>query len=159
MSVTLRRDVRADDPKNVRDITESTGFFYTEEVGTAVELVEERLAKGAASGYSFVFAEDGGRTVGYACFGPIACTKASFDLYWIAVHADGRGKGLGTLLLDECERLIREAGGCRIYVETSSRPLYEPTRAFYLARRYREEARLADFYGSGDAKVIYVKSW
>jgi hypothetical protein len=89
MSVTLRRDVRADDPGNVRDITESSGFFYAEEVATAVELVEERLAKGAASAYSFVFADDGGRTVGYACFGPIACTKASFDLYWIAVHADG----------------------------------------------------------------------
>ena len=111
MSVTLRRDVRAGDPEIVRDITESTGFFYAEEVGTAVELVEERLAKGEASGYSFVFAEEGKRTLGYACYGPIACTKGSFDLYWIAVHADARGKGLGTVLLDESERLIRAAGG------------------------------------------------
>jgi hypothetical protein len=134
MSVTLRGDVRADDPKRVRDITESTGFFYAEEVGTAVELVEERLAKGEASGYSFVFADDADRTLGYACFGPI-----------------------GTKLLEESERRIRAAGGRRIYVETSSRALYEPTRAFYLARGYREEARLADFYGPGDAKVIYVK--
>jgi len=157
MSVTLRGDVRAGDPIVVRDITESTGFFYAEEVATAVELVEERLAKGPASGYSFVFAEEEGRTLGYACFGPIACTKASFDLYWIAVHADARGKGLGTLLLDESERLIRAAGGRRVYIETSSRPLYEPTRAFYLARGYREEARLEDFYGPGDAKVVYVK--
>ena len=157
MSVTLRRDARTGDPAIVRDITESTGFFYAEEVGTAVELVDERLAKGEASGYSFVFADEGERTLGYACYGPIACTKASFDLYWIAVHADGRGKGLGTTLLDESERLVRESGGHRIYVETSSRPLYEPTRAFYLARGYREEARLAEFYGPGDAKVIYVK--
>jgi GNAT superfamily N-acetyltransferase len=157
MSVTLRRDVSAGDPALVRDITESSGFFYPEEVATAVELVDERLAKGEASGYSFVFADDGARTVGYACFGPIACTKASFDLYWIAVHADGRGRGLGTILLEESERLIRAAGGRRIYVETSSRPLYEPTRAFYLARGYLEEARLAEFYGPGDAKVIYVK--
>jgi GNAT superfamily N-acetyltransferase len=157
MSVTLRGDVRADDPKRVRDITESTGFFYAEEVGTAVELVEERLAKGEASGYSFVFADDADRTLGYACFGPIAGTKASFDLYWIAAHAAARGKGLGTKLLEESERRIRAAGGRRIYVETSSRALYEPTRAFYLARGYREEARLADFYGPGDAKVIYVK--
>lgn len=157
MSVRLRRDVRPDDPGRVRDITESTGFFFPEEVGTAVELVEERLAKGEASGYSFVFADEEDRTVGYACFGPIACTKASFDLYWIAVRSGVRGKGLGKLLLEESERLIRAAGGRRIYVETSSRPLYEPTRAFYLARGYREEARLAEFYGPGDAKVIYVK--
>jgi len=157
MSVTLRGDVRAGDPIVVRDITESTGFFYAEEVATAVELVEERLAKGPASGYSFVFAEEEGRTLGYAYVGPTACTKASFDLYWIAVHADARGKGLGTLLLDESERLIRAAGGRRVYIETSSRPLYEPTRAFYLARGYREEARLEDFYGPGDAKVVYAK--
>jgi len=157
MSVTLRRDARTGDPAIVRDITESTGFFYAEEVGTAVELVDERLAKGEASGYSFVFADEGERTLGYACYGPIACTKASFDLYWIAVHADARGKGLGTVLLDESERLVRAAGGRRIYVETSSRSLYEPTRAFYRARGYREEARLADFYGPGDAKVICVK--
>ena len=157
VSITLRYEARAGDPAVVRDITDSTGFFYAEEVGTAVELVDERLAKGEASGYSFVFADEGTRTLGYACFGPIACTKASYDLYWIAVHADARGKKIGTLLLDESERLIRAAGGHRIYVETSSRPLYDPTRAFYLARGYREEARLAEFYGPGDAKVVYVK--
>jgi GNAT superfamily N-acetyltransferase len=157
MSVTLRRDVRAGDAGVVRDITESTGFFYAEEVTTAVELVQERLAKGPASGYAFVFAEEAGRTLGYACFGPIACTRGSFDLYWIAVHADARGKGLGTTLLEESERQMRVAGGRRVYIETSSRPLYEPTREFYLARGYREEARLADFYGPGDAKVVYVK--
>ena len=157
MSITLRREARAGDPAVVRDITESTGFFYAEEVGTAVELVDERLAKGDASGYFFVFADEGARTVGYACFGPIACTKASYDLYWIAVHAEARGKKIGTLLLEESERLIRAAGGHRIYVETSSRSLYDPTRAFYLARGYREEARLAEFYGPGDAKVEYVK--
>ena len=158
MSVTLRRDARAGDPEVVRDITESTGFFYAEEVATAVELVDERLAKGPASGYSFVFAEEAGRTLGYACFGPIACTKASFDLYWIAVHADARGKGLGTVLLEESERLIRAAGGGRVYIETSSKAIYRDTRRFYERNGYRAEATLKEFYSPGDNKVIYVKA-
>ena len=153
----FREDVLPGDPGAVRAIVTSTGFFHDHEIDVAVELVDERLQKGLSSGYLFLFAEQGGRTVGYSCYGEIACTEGSYDLYWIAVHADGRGKGLGTLLLEESERLIRAAGGRRIYVETSSRPLYEPTRAFYLARGYREEARLAEFYGPGDAKVIYVK--
>jgi ribosomal protein S18 acetylase RimI-like enzyme len=68
-----------------------------------------------------------------------------------------RGKGLGTALLEESERRIASMGGTRVYIETSARSLYEPTRAFYLARGYREEARLADYYAPGDAKVIYVK--
>ena len=34
--------------------------------------------------------------IGYVCYGPIACTVGSFDLYWIAVdrrRARGRGSG------------------------------------------------------------------
>ena len=157
-NTVLRETVRDTDPAAVREITESSGFFYKEEIDTAVELVEERLARGEKSGYYFLFAEADGKTVGYSCYGPIACTAESFDLYWIAVHADQRGTGLGTRLLLKSEEKIHEMGGKRIYVETSSRALYEPTRGFYLARSYREEARLADFYGPADAKVIYVKT-
>jgi GNAT superfamily N-acetyltransferase len=122
-----------------------------------VELVEERLSKGMASGYRFLFADQGKATIGYACFGPIACTKSSWDFYWLAVDGSFRGKGLGTRLLELTERKIRELGGTRVYIETSSRPLYDPTRAFYVARGYKEEARLTDYYGPGDSKVDYVK--
>ncbi len=48
-------------------------------------------------------------------------------------------------------------GARRIYADTSSRPQYEPTRAFYLACGYTQEALLADFYAAGDGKVIFVK--
>jgi GNAT superfamily N-acetyltransferase len=153
----FRDAVREGDPEIVRAITESTGFFYSEEVDTAVELVEERLAKGPRSGYHFLFAESEGRTVGYSCFGPIACTKASFDLYWIVVASDTRGQGVGSMLLEESERVIASMGGKRIYVETSSRALYDPTRAFYSARGYAEQAVLKDFYGPEDSKVVYCK--
>jgi GNAT superfamily N-acetyltransferase len=155
--ITLREDVTASDPPAVRAITRSTGFFYDDEVDTAVELVEERLARGIKSGYHFLFADHEGRAVGYTSYGLIACTRTSWDLYWIAVHSDMRGKGLGTVLLQESEKRISALGGTRVYIETSARALYDPTRAFYLARGYREEARLADYYAPGDAKVIYVK--
>jgi len=156
-SVSYRDTVRPSDAASVRAVTESTGFFYPDEVDTAVELVEERLAKGLKSGYHFIFADEGDRVVGYSCFGPIACTKASFDHYWLAVAEDMRGRGLGTALLAATEGAIAALGGSRIYIETSSRPLYDPTRAFYIARGYLKEAELRDFYGPGDSKVIYVK--
>ena len=144
-------------PELVREIIESSGFFYPDEVGIAVELVEERLAKGLDSGYHFLFAEKANRVVGYACYGPIAGTQCSYDLYWIAVHHDCRGGGIGKSLLTACEREIARMGGRRVYIETSSRPQYEPTRAFYLNCSYEEEAVLKDFYHPGDSKVIYVK--
>ncbi|MGA2612993.1 MAG: GNAT family N-acetyltransferase [Spirochaetia bacterium] len=155
--ITIRNSVEKADVERIRTITESTGFFYSEEVDTAVELIEDRLVKGPRCGYHFLFAEEDGRTVGYTSYGPIACTRTSFDLYWIVVAGDFRGKGLGTRLLDASESAIQALGGNRVYIETSMRPLYEPTRAFYIARGYTAVAVLDDFYAPGDAKVIYLK--
>lgn len=155
--ITIRNSVEQADIERIRSITESTGFFYPDEVDTAVELIEDRLVKGPRCGYHFLFAEEDGRTVGYTSYGPIACTRTSYDLYWIVVARDFRGKGLGTRLLEASERAISALGGNRVYIETSMRPLYEPTRAFYIARGYTQAAVLDDFYAPGDAKVIYVK--
>jgi D-alanine-D-alanine ligase len=156
-SVAFRSSVTEKDLAAVRRITESTGFFYPEEVDTAVELVEDRLSKGPRCGYHFLFAEQEGQAVGYTSFGPIACTRESYDLYWICVAGDYRGKGLGTQLLEQSEEAIASFGGTRVYIETSARPLYTPTRAFYLARGYTQIAELEDFYAPGDAKAMYLK--
>ena len=155
--ITIRTSVERADVERIRSITDSTGFFYPEEVDTAVELIEDRLDKGPRCGYHFLFAEEDGQTVGYTSYGPIACTRTSFDLYWIVVAGSFRGKGLGKKLLEESENAIRRLGGNRVYIETSMRPLYEPTRGFYLARGYAAAAVLDDFYAPGDAKVIYLK--
>ncbi|MDZ7371200.1 MAG: GNAT family N-acetyltransferase [candidate division KSB1 bacterium] len=154
---TFRRTVLPQDRESVREIVTSAGFFYPAEIPIAVELVNERLEKGEASGYHFIFAEIDGKTVGYACYGPIPCTMASWDLYWIAVHQKVRGQGIGKALLRECEAAVRNAGGRRLYIETSGRELYAPTRAFYLANGCILEATLKDFYAPGDDKCIFVK--
>ena len=179
--IRFRESVRPSDAAAVERIVASTGFFRPDEIAVAVELVRERLDRGPDSGYHFVFAEQAraadeprahpegnlGRVsptsppracvLGYACFGPIPCTIDSYDLYWIAVGEAARGRGLGRRILLEAERRIAAMGGARVYIETSSRPLYDPTRGFYAAAGYREEARLADFYTAGDDKVIYVR--
>jgi len=156
-ALSYRHEVRSGDRQAVRAILESTGFFHPEEVTVAVELVEERLQRGLSSGYHFEFAEAGGQPAGYTCYGPIACTRASYDLYWIGVHQEHRRLGLGRRLLARAEEHIHRLGGQRIYVETSSRAQYAPTRAFYLACGYRLEAELEDFYAPGDGKTIFLK--
>jgi D-alanine-D-alanine ligase len=155
--VTLRFEVTANDLVMVREIVESTGFFHLPEIDVAVELVEERLRRGDASGYFFVFAECNGNTIGYSCFGPIACTTSSFDVYWIAVHRDAQRFGAGKWLMAITENLICRQGGRRIYVETSGREDYLPTRRFYERCDYTKVAELPEFYGDHDSKVIYLK--
>ena len=156
--IPFRLDVRLGDIETVRDIVAATGYFSPSEINVAVELVQDNLVKGAAeSGYYFLFAEHGGGTIGYLCYGPIPCTISSHNLYWIAVHPDYQGRGLGKALMREAERLIRAAGGTRIYIDTSYKAQYEDTRAFYLSLGYELDALLKDFYSPGDDKVIYRK--
>lgn len=154
---TFRTTVLPSDRAAVRDIVASTNFFSGEEIDVAVELVDEHLQTADASGYYFLFAECSGVVAGYTCFGPIPCTQSSYDLYWIAVHEQFRGHGLGLKLMQRTEALIAARGGKRVYIETSSRPQYEPTRGFYLRCQYQQAALLTDYYADGDGKLIYER--
>jgi len=157
MDLTFRTTPEQRDIQRIREIVASTEFFYDFEIDVAAELVEERLRQGESSGYHFVFAEVEGMTAAYACFGPIEMTKSSFDLYWIATHADFRGKGIGKKLLAETYRHAKQLGCTLIIAETSGRDQYSPTRAFYDSAGFALEATIPDYYDKGDDLLIYVK--
>ncbi|MBM4041734.1 MAG: GNAT family N-acetyltransferase [Planctomycetes bacterium] len=154
---SFRETVTEADRESVRSILESTGFFYPEEIEVGIELVDDHLVSGVESGYRFLFAEKGGETLGYSCFGPIACTKSAFNIYWIAVHNAHRGQRVGRELLARTEEIIARLGGDQAHVETSNRVQYAPTRAFYENNGYQRAAVFFDFYAPGDDKVVYVK--
>lgn len=152
----LSYEVQPEDVERVGELVKATGFFTEEEVEVAQELVQARLDKGEASGYSFVLLQEDGDLLGYACYGRIFGTDASYDLYWIAVDPGTQGRGLGRQLLRATEALIQAQGGRQVYVETSGRAQYDPTRAFYERTGYTVAARFPDFYREGDDKVVYV---
>ncbi len=156
--MSIREALVPADVAALRDIVVRTGRFSAEEVDIAVELLEDGVEKGAASDYRFAVADQDGRVVGYACYGRIPCTVGSWDLYWIAVDPTVQGFGIGGRLLKRVEARVAEAGGARVFVDTSGRPDYAPTRAFYEASRYAVACRVDDFYAPGDAKVVYVRA-
>jgi len=153
----IRHGLEASDREPVEGLIRATGFFNPEEIEVALELVDDRLANGDASHYRFLVAKSDGRVAGYACWGPIPGTVASADLYWIVVHPDFQGKKIGAALLQAAEEWMASAGRTRVYVETSTRPQYLPTRAFYIACGYELAAELADFYAPGDGKALFLK--
>lgn len=163
--LTLREQPRTDDEAAIRRMADATDFFRPDEVDVACELVRERLERGPESGYEFVLADETAslsagapsRLLAYACFGPIACTVGSYDLYWIIVDPAHQGRGLGRLLIDAVERRVQAAAGRKVYIETSSLPRYAPTQRFYDRCGYTLEARLPDFYQPGDDKLVYAK--
>ena len=156
-NLTFREIPLEDDPEKIGAIVRKTEFFSESEIEIAIELVKERLLKDIQSGYYFLFAESSEKLIGYTCFGPIPGTQSSYDLYWIVIDNSFQGHGIGKLLNTMTEDIIREMGGSRIYAEASSRPQYEPTRAFYRNAGYNEAAYLEDFYAPSDGKIIFVK--
>jgi GNAT superfamily N-acetyltransferase len=157
-NLSFREALLPSDIHAVRRIVRATGFFSEEEAEVALELAMDALALGGSSAYRFTFAEEqDGAVAGYACFGAVPCTRGSFDIYWMAVHPDSQGSGIGAALIKRVEDLVLAMGGERIYIETASRALYRPTRLFYEKMGYTAEASLEDFYSRGDGKIIYVK--
>jgi ribosomal protein S18 acetylase RimI-like enzyme len=152
-----RAELRPEDPEKIRNLVIATGFFSVDEIEIAEELPRERLEKGIGSGYDFVLVDVGGRLVGYACFGHVAGTDATWDLYWIAVDPDCQGKGLGAAILYEAELAMAQAGARKIVAETSTTETYALTRQFYAKSGFALAAELQDYYRIGDGMAIYIK--
>ncbi len=151
------RTVGTKDVPRIREILSSTGNFTEEELKTAIELVEETIHKGEASGYIVAVLASERKIEGYVCYGPTPLTDGVYDLYWIAVDSNSQGKGFGRRLLEYVEKDVRKRGGRMIVIETSSQEKYTPTIRFYESRHYERAARLKNFYKVGDDKLIYLK--
>ena len=156
--VRYRSRPKPGDLPSLRRLVAATQVFYAAERKIAAELLEERLRRGAKSGYSFFFAERAGRLVGYCAWGKVPLTRQSYDLYWIAVAPDAQGQGIGQHLMGLVERAVARRGGGGLYIETSSRRVYARTRRFYRDAGYRLVARLPDFYAPGDHKAVFCKT-
>ena len=153
--VTWRATLRDDD--DIGALCRATGFFSADEIAIAEELAADRRARGPASDYRFLLAEDALGLVGYACHGAIPGTTESWDLYWIVVHPRAQGAGLGRRLVASVLEEMRAGAGRRLYAETAGKPLYAPTRAFYAAAGFTLQAVVADFHAPGDAKQIWLR--
>jgi ribosomal protein S18 acetylase RimI-like enzyme len=147
----------AGDKPALMQILRNTPEFKPHEVAVAEEVIDAYLNDPWESGYFALVAEDGGEIAGYICYGETPCTVGTWDIYWVAVDREKRGRGIGKVLSETAEAAIKKGGGRLAIIETSSTPLYDNTRNFYLGRGYEIIARIPDFYMPGDDKLILVK--
>jgi GNAT superfamily N-acetyltransferase len=154
----VSKGINTRDRKSIEEILRSTEYFYDFEIETALEIADETLTKGTeTSGYYWMKISDEDGLVAFANYGKNDFSTHSWELYWIAVHQNSRNKRLGSVLLKAIEDDIRKMGGKILWIETSGRPLYAPTEAFYRKNGYELAASLKEFYGPGDPKQIYSK--
>jgi ribosomal protein S18 acetylase RimI-like enzyme len=136
--------------------------FNAEEVGVAVELIDETLQNRERSTYRFIVAleegeEDEKAYFGYVCFGPTPMTRHTYDLYWIVVDPDQRGKGIGRELMRALTATLAHNGGRILRVETSSSEMYRSAKGFYKRAGFVEGGRIPNFYKDHDDLIIYYK--
>ena len=56
------------------------------------------------------------------------------------------------------EQALAADGQRLVLVETSGLPSFEKTRAFYKKLGYNEEARIREFYQTGEDKIVFRKA-
>ena len=142
----------------ILEIAEAIELFEAGDVEVIQELWSEFTTSGdRESWYHFLAANQKDKLVGFACYGRRPLTQGTFDLYWIAVEPSHQREGIGEFLLKQVESKVMEAGGHLLIAETAGKPVFEPTRRFYLKNGYELEGRLRDFYSPGDDLFIFTR--
>lgn len=157
MQVLIRKLERRDRPI-VAGFLSGINQFYDEDRVIALELIDIFLDVQEQKDYDCLVACDEiNHAVGFICFGPTPLTDGTFDLYWIAVDPVYEGKGVGTLLLESMETMVKNTRGRMIIIETSSGQEYSLTRKFYLKNNYLLAETIKDFYHLGEDRVTFIK--
>lgn len=145
-----------EEDEQMKEVFKSTGFFYDWELKVVNEMIDDAASDGGGLYWRVAVVDN--KIVGVAIFTKDTMSLLAWDIYWIAVHKDYQGMHIGKKLLQNIEKFIAKKKKAQVYIETCSRPLYEPTRQFYLKNGYILEATLKDYYAEGDSKCIFSKS-
>ena len=151
----LRPAIPIDTPALLR-LTAETGFFKPHEVDALKEVLDDYHDETAEEDQHLCFTMQSADGLdGFAYIAPAPMTLGSWHLWWIVVRRDAQGTGLGGAMLRFVEDEIRRRKGRVLFIETSSQPLYEPTRRFYARHGYEQHATLRGFYAADDDMVIF----
>jgi ribosomal protein S18 acetylase RimI-like enzyme len=153
----IRPSLPSDTPELVA-LAERTAVFKPHELVALQEVLDDYHAANHEYDHaSITLVTSSGQIAGFAYYAPTAMTDRTWELWWIAVDPAFQGQGLGKILLNAAEVAVQTAGARLFLIETSSTPIYEPTRAFYVAQAYDAVATIPDFYADGDGKVIFAR--
>jgi len=160
MSTHTIRPATDADLKRIKEIAVAADMFSTEEAEFFDEMVHGALDGSLEDHQWLVVEPETGSVVGAAQFAPEPFADRMWNLYFIAVDPDQLGSGIGSALMAHVEAALTQLGveqARTLVVETSSTEQYAGARQFYLGLGYDEEARIREFYGPGDHKVVFWK--
>jgi GNAT superfamily N-acetyltransferase len=149
------------DTEAIRRLAIDNHMFEPDEMDGFDEMMNG-FFNGSLEGHSWIVALDRDEQVaGAGYFAPEPFADRMWNLYFLAVRPDGHGGGVGGDIITWVEQTLRELGDTQarvLIVETSSTDGYEQARSFYAKHGFVEEARIRQFYGPADDKVVFWKS-
>ncbi len=156
MTDTKVRPAMAADQPSLEHLATATGLFQPSEMSEFSAMMDAFFA-GETEGDFWFVGEQEGRIVSAGYCGPEAFADRVYNLYFIAVEPSLQGGGHGSAILHAVEQKVRAEDGRILIIETSGLGSFELTRRFYRKHSYDEEARIREYYGPGDDKVMFWK--
>ena len=148
------RETRSHDLPELQRVLDETGLFPSD---LLPDLIGAFLRDEPCSDF-WLTCESGGKLVGFCYAAAEELAEGTWNMRAIAVLPEMQGKGSGATLVAEIESRLRKRGERILIAETSATAEYEQTRDFYRKNGYSEEARIRDFWGPDDDKVVFWKS-
>lgn len=130
---------------------ECAARYYAEYFGDP-----ERVA--SADEEPLVAVEEGGVVVGVCGFQPDSYFTP--DIYWLSwfyVDESCRGRGVGSALLQRVIESVSAFGARKLFVDTSSDPIYENAVELYERFGFQVEGVLTDYYDEGEDFLMLGK--
>lgn len=150
------RTAIVDDKAAIIALAEAISMFEPQDLELLEGMLAEYFSDNIESDRFWVVDDDGG-LVGVAYCAPELYAMGTWNLYFIAVRPERQREGRGAKLLHYVEQKLRARGERLLLIETSGLPSFERVRAFYRKHGYEEEARIREFYKTGDDKIVFRK--
>ncbi len=151
------RPATPDDFDALMTLSDASGLFSPDELEEVRGMLTAHFDGELGPDHRWDVYDDEGVT-GVAYYAPEQLTDGVWNLYMLAVDPSRQGGGQGAALVRHVEEAVAQEGGRILLIETSGVDGFKRTRTFYEKCGYVEEARIRDYFGPGDAKVVFWKS-
>jgi ribosomal protein S18 acetylase RimI-like enzyme len=149
------RTARFADRSAITDVLLHSGVFGRSDADCVDDMFTETWLHPRQDSYQWLVAAKDDVVQGFACLGPESLTKHTWDLFWICLRTDVRGRGVGRMLITEAVQRAAAAGGKVMVIYTSSNPGYAPARRLYAGAGFTVTSEVPDYYDDGDHLLIF----
>lgn len=148
--------------KRVGDfLTSSDAFEQTWAPNEKLVVMNAPLDSLSDKNHRFWYVEDKGKIIGAIGVRENKYGSGGYEMNddYLAVHRNYRRSGIGTKLLSEAERFVKEKNGRYIHILTCDIDSYKPARLFYERNGYKKVAEIPNYYVKNEGRIDYFKEF